>query len=128
MIHPVDKYVGRRLRERRTVLGFSQEDIGKRTKITFQQVQKYEKGFNRIAISRLYEFSQILQVPIEWFLVGFEARESADVLITDLDSKETLALIKAYSVLSPDIRKRALQLFKAIASEDDSDNNMVVDE
>ena len=112
MIHPVDKYVGNRLRKRRSVLGLSQEEIGNRTGITFQQVQKYEKGLNRIAISRLYEFSKILEVTVDWFLEGFEEQKEAannlhiNLHIKELDNRETLTFIKIYSALSPAVKKR----------------------
>ncbi len=130
MAHPVDKYVGRRLRARRAILGFSQEEIGNRTGITFQQIQKYEKGFNRIAISRLYEFSRILQVPIEWFVEGFEEQKEVgnDLHITEFDNRETIIFIKVYSALPPIIRKRALQLFRAVVAGYDPDNQMAEDE
>ncbi len=130
MIHPVDQYVGRRLRARRTVLGFSQEEIGNRTGITFQQIQKYEKGLNRIAISRLYEFSRILQVPIEWFLEGFEEQKEVgnDLHIKEMDNRETITFIKIYSTLPPIVRKRVLHLFRAVVAGYDSGNQTVEDE
>jgi len=124
MIHPVDKYVGNRLRERRSILGLSQEEIGNRTGITFQQVQKYEKGLNRIAISRLYEFSKILEVTVDWFLEGFEEQKEVanNLHIKELDNRETLTFIKIYSALSPAVKKRALQLFKVVAAESNPAN------
>jgi len=70
--HPVDKYVGMRLRSLRTILGLSQEDIGKKVGITFQQTQKYERGKNRIGSSRLWEFSQILGCSTSYFFDNFE--------------------------------------------------------
>jgi len=70
--HAVDKYVGTRLRDRRTILGLSQEEIGDSVGITFQQIQKYERGKDRIAASRLYEFSQLLGCSIAYFFDGLE--------------------------------------------------------
>ena len=124
MIHPVDEYVGKRMRARRITLGLSQEDIGKQTGITFQQVQKYEKGSNRIAISRLYEFSKILLVPTEWFLEGFEEKAVTGTDNTAvLYDKEILVLIRTYLAVPPLVRKCSLKLLKSIAnSKEDSEN------
>ena len=68
--NPIDKHVGARLRMRRMMLGMSQEKLADGVALTFQQVQKYEKGTNRIGASRLQQFSQILQVPVEFFFNG----------------------------------------------------------
>ena len=65
--NPIDVHVGSRIRLRRTMLGMSQEKLGESLGITFQQIQKYEKGTNRVSCSRLYEISQILDVPITYF-------------------------------------------------------------
>ena len=68
--NPIDKHVGSRLRMRRKMLGMSQEKLGEALKITFQQVQKYEKGTNRVSASRLQHMSHILQVPVPFFFEG----------------------------------------------------------
>src|SRR4026207_616657 len=65
--HPVDVHVGARMRQRRTLLGMSQEKLGAAVGLTFQQVQKYERGGNRIGSSRLYEFAKVLDVPVSYF-------------------------------------------------------------
>ena len=65
--HPVDVHVGTRMRQRRTLLGMSQEKLGKAVGLTFQQIQKYERGANRMGSSRLYEFARVLDVPISYF-------------------------------------------------------------
>ena len=65
--NPVDVHVGKRLRLRRTMLGFSQEKLGEAIGLTFQQVQKYEKGVNRVSAGTLYEIAQVLDLPISWF-------------------------------------------------------------
>ena len=67
---PVDVHVGGRVRARRTLIGMSQEELGKHVGLTFQQIQKYEKGMSRIAASRLWQFSLILGQPIAWFFEG----------------------------------------------------------
>ena len=68
--NPVDKYVGSRVRMRRIMLGMSQEKLGEALGLTFQQVQKYEKGTNRVGASRLQQISEILQVPVSFLLSG----------------------------------------------------------
>jgi len=118
MIHPVDEYVGRRLRARRTALGLSQEEIGEQTGVTFQQIQKYEKGYNRIAISRLYDFGIILKVSVGWFLEGYggEGGNSEDTEeIEILESREIMTLVRTYNNIPPAVRKKSLGLFKSIA-------------
>lgn len=72
MPHPVDIHVGKKVREARNLEGLSQEELGKKLGISFQQVQKYEKGSNRIGSSRLYEISRALETPIEYFFDGIE--------------------------------------------------------
>jgi transcriptional regulator with XRE-family HTH domain len=69
-LNPIDKYVGRRVRMRRLMLAMSQEKLGDALGLTFQQVQKYEKGTNRIGASRLQQISHILQVPVAFFFEG----------------------------------------------------------
>jgi transcriptional regulator with XRE-family HTH domain len=68
--NPVDKYVGSRVRMRRIMLGMSQEKLGEALGLTFQQVQKYEKGTNRVGASRLQQISEILQVPVSFLFDG----------------------------------------------------------
>lgn len=79
--NPIDKHVGARVRMRRMMLGMSQEKLGDALDLTFQQVQKYEKGINRIGASRLHHISQILQVPISFFFEGLPgaAANSPDI-------------------------------------------------
>src|SRR4051812_27851177 len=73
MGHPVDVYVGKRLRLRRNMQGLSQEAVAKSVGITFQQIQKYERGVNRMSASRLFEFAKVLAVPIMYFFDGIES-------------------------------------------------------
>lgn len=128
--HPVDIYVGKRLRSRRAMLGKSQEEIGDAVGITFQQVQKYEKGLNRIGSSRLYELATFLKVSPSYFFEGISAvegdsNENSFIMAEDAStfdhenysSKEVMGLIKSYySVKSPSVRKKLLSLVKAISS------------
>ena len=75
--HPVDVHVGSRIRMRRTLLGMSQEKLGDALALTFQQVQKYERGANRVGASRLFEISQILDVPVSFFFEEMSAETAA---------------------------------------------------
>jgi transcriptional regulator with XRE-family HTH domain len=137
--NPIDVHVGRRLRLRRTLLGMSQERLAHLLGLTFQQIQKYERGVNRIGSSRLYELGQILDVPISFFfddmadsgpaphaLVPGLAEESPGfafdgVRELQLDKRETLELVRAYNrITDPAVRKRLFELAKALANFYDS--------
>ena len=74
--NPIDIHVGKRVRLRRTLLGISQEKLGKAINLTFQQVQKYERGTNRIGSSRLYQLSQVLDIPVSYFFDGLPSEFS----------------------------------------------------
>ena len=130
---PVDVYVGSRVRLQRTLLGFSQEKLGEAVGLTFQQIQKYERGANRIGASRLHEFSQILDVPISFFFDGLDQnsaksgsskrRASSNNANQDnfLQKRETWELVRAYYRI-PDtlVRKRLFETIKALAKSTDS--------
>ena len=114
--NPVDVYVGTRLKIRRLELGYSQNKIGEMTGITFQQVQKYEKGLNRIGSSRLYEFAKILKVPVSYFFEQYELTFGNNGILadnkasfddnTEISEKEILTLIKNFTAIKdPSIRK-----------------------
>ncbi len=128
--NPIDIHVGARVRLRRNLLGISQTDLGKPLGVAFQQVQKYEKGTNRISASRLFNLSRALDVPISYFFedlspaaAGARKRRAkglsktpAAVLEPDSLSKpETVELIRAYyRVTDPRLRKRVLDLLQAL--------------
>ncbi len=124
---PVDIHVGGRVRLRRTLLGMSQEKLGGALGLTFQQVQKYERGANRIGSSRLYHLSQILDVPIAFFfddmpveVAGGGFAEGGQQVYDQekLSRRETLELVRAYyQIEDPEVRKRMFELVKAIAGE-----------
>jgi transcriptional regulator with XRE-family HTH domain len=129
--NPVDIHVGQRVRLRRTLLGLSQERLGAAVGLTFQQIQKYERGANRIGASRLYEFSKILDVPVSYFFeempgeltthagrfkAGLRDHEQEEIERDPLIKRETLELVRAYyRVPSARARKRLFELTKAIA-------------
>jgi len=120
--NPVDVYVGGRVRLRRTLLGLSQEKLADKLGITFQQVQKYENGTNRVGASRLYDIASALEVDVDFFFEGVtggktkkvaEAGANIDRL---LNSKETIDLVKAFHAIEdPSIRKKMLEMIKAVA-------------
>jgi len=132
--HPVDIYVGGRVRLRRTYLGYSQEKLGQALGLTFQQIQKYERGLNRISSSKLYELSKLLEVPVAFFFEGMEdadgdaagairsgqdqspSRTSNGAEATDvLARRETLLLVnRFYSLPNDAVRREILNLMKAI--------------
>ena len=132
---PVDAHVGRRVRLRRTMLGMSQEKLGKELGLTFQQVQKNERGTNRIGASRLYQLSKILDVPVSYFFddmpsevagertgrpAGMNEVQSAAYEPDPLARRETLELVRAYYRIKSDkVRKRVFELVKAAAKASD---------
>ncbi len=134
--HPVDVYVGRRLRLKRTILGMSQEAVGKQIGVTFQQIQKYERGINRMGASRLYDFARALGVQIAYFFEGYgdyaldeggnalgmSEPEAAKFENEKINNRETLEVMRAYyRIKNPALRKRVVDLIKAMAAEDHDD-------
>lgn len=130
--NPIDKHVGSRVRMRRMMLGMSQEKLGDALGLTFQQVQKYEKGTNRIGASRLQQISHILQVPVSFFFEGAPnvaaSARSTDGLgeapspayVSDfLATSDGLALTKAFMRISDSkLRRRIVDLVEQIAGGD----------
>jgi len=128
--NPIDKHVGSRVRMRRMMLSMSQEKLGDALGLTFQQVQKYEKGTNRIGASRLQQIAQILQVPVSFFFEG--APQLADTpgemgeapspaYVSDfLATSDGLALTKAFMrIEDPKLRRRIVDLVEQISGEDE---------
>ncbi|MGE3916763.1 MAG: helix-turn-helix domain-containing protein [Hyphomicrobiaceae bacterium] len=128
--NPIDVHVGSRVRLRRMLLGISQEKLGERLGLTFQQVQKYEKGVNRIGASRLFDLSTVLGVPISFFyedapaaearvqpVFGFAEAAPADSNILEfLSTREGLELNKAFSrIQDPKSRRAILELVRSLA-------------
>ena len=121
--NPIDAQVGNRVRIRRMLIGMSQEKLGDMLGLTFQQVQKYEKGVNRIGAGRLYEIARILSVPVEFFYegapqTGFAEGEGAPVM-EFVSSGEGLQLSLAFmKIKDPKVRRRVLDLVKSLADEE----------
>jgi len=121
----IDAHVGSRVRLRRMVIGMSQESLGKALDLTFQQVQKYEKGANRIGAGRLMQLSQILDVPIQYFYDDFDKVVGApgfaedgvgDAFMNFIQSPEGVQLCKYFSAIDdPKVRKRVLDLVRTIS-------------
>jgi transcriptional regulator with XRE-family HTH domain len=127
--NPIDKHVGSRVRMRRMMVSMSQEKLGERLGITFQQVQKYEKGTNRIGASRLQQIASALSVPIGFFFEGAPVPNSSGSGLSEpaspvyvsefLATSEGLALTKAFmKVKDPKVRRRIVDLVEAIAAEE----------
>jgi len=130
---PVDVHVGARLRLRRTLLGISQEKLGEAVSLTFQQIQKYERGANRIGASRLFEFSRILDTTISYFFEDMpeavsesyktDAQGLSDQIQENIDGdpmvrRETLELVRAYyKIRDSRVRKRIYELVKAVSQK-----------
>lgn len=133
--HPIDVHVGSRVRLRRTLLGLSQQKLGNRLGLTFQQVQKYERGANRISASRLFELGKIMDVPINFFFddMPLEKPDTISQLADEDDNKfehkflakrETLELVRAYyRITDTNVRKRLFDVVKSIANLSDNTDN-----
>lgn len=116
----IDVEVGRQLKARRILLGLSQEDLASKVDLTFQQIQKYESGANRISASRLYEFSIVLDYPVEFFFSSWnrevKARNEKPAFDDPLKSKETLDIItQYYSLETKELRSRFMALLKSVS-------------
>ncbi len=128
---PVDVHVGARLRQRRTLLGMSQTALGDAIGLTFQQMQKYEKGSNRISASRLFALTRVLDVPIQYFfddmssevaassptLGGGKAKKPPSYELDPMAKRETLQLVRAYyKITDPEIRKQLFEMTKTLGA------------
>jgi len=127
--NPIDKHVGSRVRMRRMMVNMSQEKLGESLGITFQQIQKYEKGTNRIGASRLQHISTVLGVPVSFFfdgapsgapVAGGFAEDASPAFVSDfLATSEGLALTRAFTRISDaKVRRRVVDLVEAIAGDD----------
>jgi transcriptional regulator with XRE-family HTH domain len=130
--NPVDKYVGSRVRMRRIMLGMSQEKLGEALGLTFQQVQKYEKGTNRVGASRLQQISEILQVPVSFLFdggpsgtvnaEGFSEGGSPAYVSDFLATSEGLALTRAFTrITDAKMRRSIVELVEQIAAREGPD-------
>ena len=131
--NPVDKYVGSRVRMRRIMLGMSQEKLGEALGLTFQQIQKYEKGTNRVGASRLQQISEVLQVPVSFLFDGGPsgvvvsegaAASASPAYIADfLATSEGLALTRAFTrIADSKLRRSIVDLVEQIAEREAADD------
>jgi transcriptional regulator with XRE-family HTH domain len=127
--NPVDKYVGSRVRMRRIMLGMSQEKLGEALGLTFQQIQKYEKGTNRVGASRIQQISEILQVPVSFLFEGgpsgtpstggFSEGSSPSYVSDFLATSEGLALTRAFTrITDAKLRRSIVELVEQIAARE----------
>ena len=126
---PLDGHIGQRLRQRRTLIGMSQEKLADAVGLTFQQIQKYEKGTNRIGASRLWQFCRVLDVPPSYFFEAISstpyAEEPMSAVVTvptrgrskdPLTRRQTLELVRAYYRISdPNVRRNIFDLVKNLS-------------
>jgi transcriptional regulator with XRE-family HTH domain len=125
--NPVDRHVGSRVRMRRMLIGMSQEKLGEALGITFQQIQKYEKGTNRIGASRLHQIGRVLGVPIEFFYEGapelgraggFSEDSSSSYIADFLGTAEGIELVRAFQrIRDPKVRRRIIELAKVLGQD-----------
>ena len=119
---PIDVYVGGQIRTRRLLLGMNQEELAQRLGLTFQQVQKYESGANRVSASRLSEIADVLGVSVEYFFGGLSSEEGKespedDRLREMMQRTETIELVRVYYGISdPSIRRQFLEMVKVTAN------------
>ena len=115
MNHPVDTHVGQRIRQRRWMIGMTQQQLGERVGIKFQQIQKYETGTNRVSASRLWDIAAALDVPVSFFFEGLDhsvngAHAAGDVLA----DKEAQDLVRAYYAIPETQRRRLFDLARVL--------------
>jgi transcriptional regulator with XRE-family HTH domain len=127
MPHPIDVIVGKRIRLRRLQLSLSQTDLGQKLGVAFQQVQKYEKGTNRVSCSRLYDISQILDVPVTYFFsasgdtgTGIEVAVAEQFDVPEL--KDGFRLMTAFRQIQNNaVRKNVIALVETVATASKAD-------
>ena len=125
---PIDRHVGSRIRMRRIMLGMSQETLGEALGLTFQQVQKYEKGTNRIGASRLWQIAETLGIPVESFYEGLQGGSGAAASLSDsaehafmsefIATSDGIALARAWPQLGSKLRRSLVDLVEQIAERE----------
>ena len=120
MAHPVDEHVGKRLRQRRWLVGMTQQQLAEHVGINFQQIQKYETGANRVSASRLWDIASTLDVSINFFFDGLQAEKGvkiqSDAMPSDLmGDKEALDLVRSYYAIPENQRRRLFDLARVLS-------------
>ena len=129
--NPIDQHVGSRVRLRRQLMKMSQEKLGDELGVTFQQVQKYERGANRVGASRLYRLSRVLEVPVQFFFeglgdktaeTGLAENDHTPIVYDFIQSSDGVSLADSFSRIKDSrVRRRILELVRTLASEDEMD-------
>ncbi len=114
MAHPVDVHVGRKIRQRRWIIGMTQQQLAESVGIKFQQIQKYETGMNRVSASRLWDIAATLQAGIEFFFEGLD-RDQPGTTNDPLASKEAIDLLHAYYAIPEAQRRRLFDLARVLS-------------
>ncbi len=122
MAHPMDIHVGQRIRQRRWLVGMTQQALASKVGIKFQQIQKYETGANRVSASRIWEISKVLDVPVTYFFDDFsegsdEKNDDHGLPSDALKSKEVVHLLRAYLNLPDNKRRNLLDLARNLDTE-----------
>ena len=120
MAHPVDEHVGKRLRQRRWLVGMTPQQLAEHVGIKFQQIQKYETGANRVSASRLWDIASTLDVSINFFFDGLQAEKGvkiqSDAMPSDLmGDKEALDLVRSYYAIPENQRRRLFDLARVLS-------------
>ena len=131
--NPIDVYVGQRLKQRRVLLGLTQEGLAELLGVTFQQVQKYERGTNRLSASRLYDTANVLDIPIQWFFdnmdmgvqslsprkrAGLAEAPQVELQSNIMQSRETLELVRSYyKITDPKARRKIADMCHELAKK-----------
>lgn len=122
MSHPVDIYVGKRIRQRRLLLNTTQQQVSDQVGVKFQQMQKYETASNRVSASRLWEIAKALNVPVSYFFEGLDQQLTVDTAPSDLpldilNDKEAMDLLRAYYGIPENQRRRLLELTQTMSGD-----------
>jgi transcriptional regulator with XRE-family HTH domain len=129
LANSVDEHIGKRVKSRRLQIDLSQEKLADLVGVTFQQIQKYENGVNRVAASRLWEMAKALGVPVSFFYEGLSVsggvrEESEDIVYDMLATPEGQRLLQIFGAIkSPKLRRRVLELVRVMAAEDDDEDS-----
>lgn len=116
MYHPIDIYVGKRVRFKRKILGLTQSDLAEKVGLTFQQIQKYEKGENRISASMLYKIARVLDTSVSFFFEEYAESDSTDSVLSD--DKNAIELIRSFSsIKNNELKKRILMLISSVSDQ-----------
>jgi len=121
MVHPVDNFVGQRIRHRRWMVGMTQQDLAEKVGIKFQQIQKYETGANRVSASRLWDIGKAMSVDVDFFFEGYDNQANAAELSAVpgrdiLTDKEALELVKSYYAIPENQRRKLFDLARVLSA------------